>query len=542
MAELDPNSSVSRDDGVKRRGLLHSSAVVSSATMLSRVLGLVRDVVLAGLVGATSNADAFFVAFKIPNFLRRLFAEGAFAQAFVPVLSETREQGGREAVKALVDRVAGVLGGSLLLLTTLTIIASPLVAVVFAPGFSRDATKLALTADLIKITFPYLFLISMTGFAGGILNSYGRFAVPAFTPVLLNMSLIGAAVFVAPMMDEPVYALALGVMVAGMMQLLFQLPALQGIGLVPRPRWDTRHEGVRRILKLMVPALFGVSVSQINLLLDTVLASLLPAGSVSWLYYSDRLTELPLGVFAIAIATVILPALASQKARAEQNGDNSEFSNTLNWALSAVLLIALPATAALAILAEPILVTLFQYGEFTGRDVSMAGVSLRAYTLGLTAFMLIKVLAPGFYARQDMRTPVRIGIIAMVANMILNPLFIFPLMWQFDVGHAGLALATSVSAWLNALLLWRGLRRQAVLLPTSNGPSWLILRLGIAVGLMSVALLALSPSVEWWLAQSVGQRIWAMSGLVALGAASYLLALFAVGIRPRQLRTPSSTF
>jgi len=247
-------------------------------------------------------------------------------------------------------------------------------------------------------------------------------------------------------------------------------------------------------------------------------------------------------VFAIAIATVILPALASQKARAEQNGDNSEFSNTLNWALSAVLLIALPATAALAILAEPILVTLFQYGEFTGRDVSMAGVSLRAYTLGLTAFMLIKVLAPGFYARQDMRTPVRIGIIAMVANMILNPLFIFPLMWQFDVGHAGLALATSVSAWLNALLLWRGLRRQAVLLPTSNGPSWLILRLGIAVGLMSVALLALSPSVEWWLAQSVGQRIWAMSGLVALGAASYLLALFAVGIRPRQLRTPSSTF
>jgi len=265
----------------KPRGLLHSSAIVGGATLVSRVLGLVRDVVLANLVGATSNADAFFVAFKIPNFLRRLFAEGAFAQAFIPVFTETREQGGKAAVQALIDRVAGVLGGTLLLLTALTILAAPVVALVFAPGFSRDPGKLALTADLIRLTFPYLFLISMTGFAGGILNAYGRFGVPALTPVLLNLSLIAAALLLAPGFEEPVYALALGVFIAGLLQLLFQFPALYGLELVPRPRWDTAYPGVRRIMTLMVPALFGVSVSQINLLLDTVLASLLPAGSVS---------------------------------------------------------------------------------------------------------------------------------------------------------------------------------------------------------------------------------------------------------------------
>ena len=261
--------------------LVRSSAVVGVATLLSRVLGLLRDVVLANLIGASSNADAFFVAFKIPNFLRRLFAEGAFAQAFVPVLAQTREQGGNAAVRELIDRVAGMLGGVLTGLTVLTVMASPLVAVVFAPGFLRDPAKLALTGDLIKLTFPYLLLISLTGFAGAILNSYQRFAVPALTPILLNLSLIAAALWVAPGFDEPVVALALGVLIAGFAQLLFQLPALAAIDLVPRPRWAPRHEGVRRILILMVPALFGVSVSQINLLLDTVLASLLPSGSVS---------------------------------------------------------------------------------------------------------------------------------------------------------------------------------------------------------------------------------------------------------------------
>ncbi len=539
MAELTPtNPEPADDDGVKRRGLLHSSVLVSGATMTSRVLGLVRDVVLAALVGANSNADAFFVAFKIPNFLRRLFAEGAFAQAFVPVLSETREQGGKAAVKALVDRVAGVLGGTLFVLTAITIIASPLVATVFAPGFTRDPAKLALTADLIKITFPYLFLISMTGFAGGILNSYGRFGVPAFTPVLLNLSLIAAAIFLAPLMTEPVYALAIGVLIAGALQLLFQMPSLYGLELLPRPRWDTQYQGVRRILTLMVPALFGVSVSQINLLLDTVLASLLPAGSVSWLYYSDRLTELPLGVFAIAIATVILPALSSQRARADAEGGGEAFSVTLNWALRTVLLIALPATAALLLLAEPILVTLFQYGEFSARDVHMASFSLQAYALGLTAFMLVKVLAPGFYARQDMKTPVRIGIIAMVANMVLNPVFIFPLMWRYDLGHVGLALATSASAFINAALLYRGLRRDNTLSPDGG---WRIfgLRTGCGVLAMAATLYWVTPDLQWWLEQSPWLRAQTMASIVALGGLVYIGILLAGGLRVRHLRGPA---
>ena len=524
-------------------GLLHSSVVVGAATMTSRVLGLVRDVVLAALIGASSNADAFFVAFKIPNFLRRLFAEGAFAQAFIPVLAETREEGGLQAVKALTDRVAGVLGGTLLLLTALTIMAAPLVAMIFAPGFSRDAAKLALTAELIRLTFPYLFLISMTGFAGAVLNAYGRFAVPAFTPVLLNLSLISAALFVAPLMQEPVHALALGVLIAGLLQLLFQLPFLYGLELLPRPRWDTQASGVRRILTLMVPALFGVSVSQINLLLDTVLASLLPAGSVSWLYYSDRLTELPLGVFAIAIATVILPALSSQQALAQASGEQGDrardvFAATLHWAIRCVMFIALPATLALLILAEPILSTLFQYGAFGAADVEKAGYSLRAYTLGLTAFMLVKVLAPGFYARQDMKTPVRIGIIAMVANMVMNPLFIFPLMWWFDLGHVGLAVATSLSAWLNAGLLYRGLNREGVLRVPDDGSGYGLM-LMIGLGTMGFVLWLLTPELSWWLNGGMTERVVAMSGLVVAGVLAYVLPLYAMGLRLHQFRSPN---
>ena len=524
-------------------GLLHSSVVVGAATMTSRVLGLVRDVVLAALIGASSNADAFFVAFKIPNFLRRLFAEGAFAQAFIPVLAETREEGGLQAVKALTDRVAGVLGGTLLLLTALTIMAAPLVAMIFAPGFSRDAAKLALTAELIRLTFPYLFLISMTGFAGAVLNAYGRFAVPAFTPVLLNLSLISAALFVAPLMQEPVHALALGVLIAGLLQLLFQLPFLYGLELLPRPRWDTQAPGVRRIMTLMVPALFGVSVSQINLLLDTVLASLLPAGSVSWLYYSDRLTELPLGVFAIAIATVILPALSSQQALAQASGEQGDrardvFAATLHWAIRCVMFIALPATLALLILADPILSTLFQYGAFGAADVEKAGYSLRAYTLGLTAFMLVKVLAPGFYARQDMKTPVRIGIIAMVANMVMNPLFIFPLMWWFDLGHVGLAVATSLSAWLNAGLLYRGLNREGVLRVPDDGSGYGLM-LMIGLGTMGFVLWLLTPELSWWLNGGMTERVVAMSGLVVAGVLAYVLPLYAMGLRLHQFRSPN---
>ena len=518
-------------DSAQSDTLVRSSAVVGSATMLSRVLGLLRDVVLANLVGATANADAFFVAFKIPNFLRRLFAEGAFSQAFVPVLADTREQGGQAAVRELVDRVAGALGGSLLLLTVLTIMASPLVATVFAPGFLSDPAKFTLTSDLIKITFPYLLLISLTGFAGAILNSYQRFAVPALTPVLLNLSLIAAALWLAPTMEEPVVALALGVLIAGFAQLLFQVPSLAGVGLLPRPRWDLAHPGVRRILTLMVPALFGVSVSQINLLLDTVLASLLPSGSVSWLYYSDRLTELPLGVFAIAIATVILPTLSGQRARAE--GD--AFTETMLWAIRNVMLIAIPATLALAVLAEPLLVTLFQYGAFGERDMAMAAASLRAYTLGLGAFMLVKVLAPGFYAREDMKTPVRIGIIAMAANMILNISFVLPLMWWMDLGHVGLALATSCAAWINAGLLYRGLHRLEIVPPWRSLSHWLV-KLGVASAAMVLALVLVTPDPKQWMLWSWWWRAGILAALCSGGLLVFMLGLVLTGVRPRHLR------
>ena len=545
MTELDDQSSdeirgepaaQSKAAAGKRGGLLGSSFVVSMGTMLSRVLGLARDVVLANLLGAAPNADAFFVAFKIPNFLRRLFAEGAFAQAFVPVLTETREQGSHDAVKALVNRVAGVLGGSLFVLTALAMVMAPWVALIFAPGFSRDVAKLALTADLIVWTFPYLFFISLTGFCGAILNTYGRFAVPAYTPVLLNLSLIAAAVFWAPTMPEPALGLAMGVMLAGVLQLLFQLPSLHALKLTPKPVWDTQDAGVRKILMLMVPALFGVSVSQINLLFDTVLASLLPNGSVAWLYYSDRLTELPLGVFAIAIATVILPALSALNTRAAAD----EFSQTLTWAVRNVLLIAVPATVALWLLAEPILTALFQYGAFTTNDVTMAAASLRAYTLGLGAFMLIKVLAPGYYARQDMKTPVKIGIVAMVSNMVLNVLFVFPLMWYFDMGHVGLALATSASAWINAALLYRGLRRGGIPLTGVFDIRYMV-RLWVAVTVMAGVIYVSVPDLRDWFAADMSWRVTRLLMIVTAGAVSFAGVLALLGLRVAEIKGPRSS-
>jgi len=519
----------------KAPGLLRSSAIVGCMTMLSRILGLLRDVVFAAFIGAGDNADAFFVAFKIPNFLRRLFAEGAFAQAFVPVLADYKARGSTEAVQALVNRIAGVLGGTLILITGLTVLAAPLVAAIFAPGFIADPHKFELTTQMIRITFPYLFLISMTGFCGAILNSYGRFSVPAFTPIFLNLSLIGAATLATSWFHQPVIALAWGVFLAGVIQLLFQLPFLYKLDLVPRPIWDTRDEGVRRILKLMVPALFGVSVSQVNLLLDTLLASFLPSGSVSWLYYSDRLAELPLGVFGIAIATVILPNLSAHKAAAREE----QFRQTLDWAARGVLMIAVPSAVALVLLAEPILITLFQYNAFTAQDAAMASWSLRAYSAGLIAFMMIKVLAPGFYARQDIATPVAIGIKAMVANMILNFLFVLPLMLFWGMGHVGLALATAVAAWLNAGLLLRGLLREKIY---HFQPGWLAYstRLLAATAAMAAVVLYLSPSSAQWLLWDWSARAAEMGQVCALGALAYVLVHVVAGTRLRQWRVPSA--
>ena len=508
-----------------KSGLLRSSAIVSVMTLLSRVLGMVRDMVVAAYFGSGPAADAFFIAFKIPNFMRRLFAEGAFAQAFVPVLSEYRAQRSLAEVKQLVDRVAGTLGLTLTAITALGVVGSPYLIMLFAPGFRSDPEKLALAGELLQITFPYLMLISLTAFCGGILNSYGRFAVPAFTPVLLNVCMIGSAVLLTPYFEQPIMALAWGVFIAGLAQLLFQLPFLARIRLLPIPRPNRHDEGVKRIMTLMLPALFGVSVSQINLLLDTVLASFLQTGSVSWLYYADRLSELPLGAFGIAIGTVILPSLSRQHA----GGDPKAFSATLDWALRMVLLVGVPAALALAILSEPLIASLFHYGAMAERDVVQAANALEAYALGVLTFMLIKVLAPGFFARQDLKTPVRIAVQCMVANMLLNLILIWPLQ------HVGLALATSLSSMLNTgLLLW-GLYRIGVYRPA---PGWGLFALRLLAACAAMAALVWwlnAPSAEWF-AWGWQRRAGELALLVGGGIGVFVATLVLLGLRLRHLR------
>lgn len=513
------------------KSLLRSSLLTGSMTMLSRVLGLIRDIVLASVLGAGGAMDAFAIAQKIPNFFRRLFAEGAFSQAFIPVLSEYREKGTHAAVKELVDKVAGCLGSILLLVTVAGVLGAVGFAYVFGYGYADEPEKFSLLTDLVRITFPYLMLISLTGFAGAILNSYDRFAIPAVTPVFLNVFMIAAALLVADFFPNPAYALAWSIVVAGIFSLLFQLPFLRQIHLLPSPKLDWSHPGVKRILVLMAPALFGVSVSQLNLLLDSVIATMLGDGAVSWLFYSDRLVELPLGVFGVAIATVIMPGLS--RLSATQSGE--KFSQMLDWAIRFVVLIALPATLALIILAEPILYTLFYHGEMKQSDILMSSYSLKAYALGLFAFMLIKVLVPGYFARQDMKSPVRIGIIAIIANILMKPLVVIPLVILWGLGHVGLAFTTAMAAYVNAYLLYRGLRKSEVYNPASNWPK-LWLRYG-AANLALVAVLA-GFLVLWniWPEWSALERILRLAVICAAGFAVYLLMLFAVGVRLRDFK------
>jgi len=492
-------------------------------TLVSRILGFVRDMVIARVFGAGVGADAFFVAFKIPNFLRRLFAEGAFSQAFVPILSEYRAQRTPAEVQQLVGNVSGTLGAVLLGVTVAGIAAAPLVIMVFAPGFIGHGEKYDLGVDLLRVTFPYLFFISLTALAGGVLNTYGRFGVPAFTPVLLNLSLIAAALWLAPRMAQPVTALAWGVFAAGVAQLLFQLPFLARLGLLRPPRIGWGEDGVRRIIRLMMPALFGTSVVQINLLFDTLIASFLVTGSISWLYYSNRLVEFPLGVFGAALATVILPTLSRNLAQ----GSEQVYGRNLDWALRWVLLIGAPATAGLLVLAGPLLATLFQYGQFGAHDVAMASRSLMAYAAGLLGFILIKVLASAFYARQDTRTPVRIGVIAMLVNMVLNIALVFPL------AHAGLALATSLSAFLNAGLLLRGLFRMGYR-AQSGWPPFLV-KVGVATGVMTAVLLDTTAGTDQWLRWGMAGRAGHLATGLALGAGVYFSALWLMGVRLRRL-------
>jgi putative peptidoglycan lipid II flippase len=505
--------------------LVKSIATVGGNTFLSRILGFIRDLVLARVFGADAGTDAFFVAFKIPNFMRRLFAEGAFSLAFVPVLSEYKERRSRAELKRFVDDVAGTLGMVLLGVTVVGVLGAPWVVMLFAPGFIDEPDRLQLAADMLRLTFPYLILISLTAFAGGILNTFQRFGIPAFTPVLLNISLISCALWLSPLFERPIMALAWGVLIAGILQLLFQLPFLGHLGLLPRPQFAPRDEGVRRIIKLMIPALFGVSVTQLNLLLDTLIASFLAAGSISWLYYSDRLMEFPLGILGVALGTVILPNLSKKHAKA----DAAAFSRTLDWALRWVLLFGLPAAVGLFVLAGPMMATLFYSDSFDAEDVVMATRSLWAYSLGLVAFMAIKVLAPGFYARQDTRTPVRIAVIAMFTNMGLNIALMFPL------AHAGLALATALSACLNAGLLLRGLLREGVYRPSTGWPG-LLLRGVVASALMGAVIWVGTGDTTSWLMTGTWERVGRLLLWVAVGAAVYLSILLLGGVRSRHFR------
>jgi putative peptidoglycan lipid II flippase len=513
--------------------LAKSTTVVGGNTLASRVLGFARDVVLARLFGAGAGMDVFVVAFQIPNFLRRLFAEGAFSQAFVPVLSEYQARGRHEEVRALADRVAGTLGVLLFFVTLLGVVAAPLFILLFAPGFSAEPDKLALASDMLRITFPYLFFISLTAFAGGILNTYGRFGVPAFTPVFLNLVMIGAAIWLSPRFAEPIFGLAIGVFVAGVVQLAFQLPFLRAIRLLPRPRWGWRDPGVQKIGRLMLPAILGSSVAQINLIVDRIIASFLVTGSISWLYYSDRLLEFPLGIFAIALATVILPGLSRR--HAEQS--MAAFSATLDWALKLVAVIALPAAVGMFMLAGPMLATLFQYGEFTAADTRMASLSLMAYSIALVGFTLVKVLSPGYFSRQDIRTPVRVSIRAMFLNIALNLAIVVPMLhYGIPGAHAGLAAATGLAAIYNAGALYRGLRTTEIYVP---GRHWRALALRVAGAnlAMMVALWLVAGPLEGWLEAAWHARAIRLAGCIALGAGVYVGALLALGLRPGHLRT-----
>jgi len=506
--------------------LLRSALTVSGLTLLSRILGFARDIVLAHAFGAGSAMDAFLVAFKIPNFLRRLFGEGAFSHAFVPVLSEYKTQRDQQAVRELVANTAGTLGSVLLGVSAASMIAAPLVILLFAPGFYHHPEKFALAVDMLRLTFPYLFFISLTAFAGALLNTYGHFAVPAFTPVLLNVCLIGAALWLAPQLDQPIVALAWAVPVAGAIQLAFQLPFLARLKLMPMPRFHARHEGVQRILRLMLPALFGVSVTQISLLVDTLMASFLTTGSVAWLYYADRLLEFPIGVFGMALSTVLLPVLS--RCIAEDN--LVAYSRTLNWGLRWVFVIGAPCAMGLLVLAMPMMVTLFYRGAFDTQDVVMSSYALMAYTAGLLGFVLIKVLASGFYARQNTGLPVKIGVVAMLTNIFLNLALIGPL------HHAGLALATAGSALLNAGLLYWFLRREQAFIPQAGWRLFLLRVVAATLG-MGAMLWWLQPQLSVWLNASLATRSVLLAGLMVLGGLCYLVLLAGLGMRLGHLKS-----
>lgn len=512
--------------------LFRSTSVVGLTTLISRITGLLRDMVYSQAFGAGPLMDAFLVAYKIPNFLRRLFAEGAFSQSFVPVISEYKVKRSDEDVRELVGGVAGTLGTVLFFVTIIGVIAAPLIILMFAPGFTQHGGRYDLAVEMLRWTFPYLFFISLTALFSGVLNSYGRFAVPAFTQVIMNVVMIVFALWVAAGASKPGVALAIGVFVSGALQVLFQLPAVAKLGLLTWPRWRPAVEGVRRIGKLMIPGIIGSSMAQVSLLLDTIIASFLVSGSISWLYYADRLMEFPLGVFSIALATVILPGLSAHHAHASMD----RFAGTLDWALRLTMLLAAPAAVGMLFFAGPLTATVFGYGAFSDHDVRMAMYALMAYSWGLLMFSLVKVLAPGYFARQDTKTPVRVGLLALAVTMSVNVFVVLPAKWLgFSVPHVLLATSTCAGAALNAFLLWRGLRKAGVYRPA---PGWgaFLARIGVANTAMAVVLWYFAGDLVDWTSLAPLPRVVKCTVGILLGAGTYFAVALALGLRYGHLR------
>ncbi len=513
------------DSKPQSRNLASQGGVVASMTLLSRISGFLRDVVLSHFFGASGTADAFFVAFRIPNFFRRLFAEGAFAQAFVPVLNDYQTRKDRAQLVRFVQVMGGDLLLTLVLICALGVAGAPVLVMLFAPGFWQDGARLELATDMVYITFSYLGFISLTAFAGSILNSFHRYAVPAFTPVLLNLSLILAALVAAPLFDRPVMALAWGVVVAGGLQLLFQIPALKRVNMLVTPALDWRDKGVVRVAKLLLPAVVAASAGQINALIDTMIASLLMTGSISWLYYSDRLMELPLGLVAIALGTVLLPNLS--RLHSEERGQ--AFGETLEWGLKMGILLGLPAVLGLYVLASPLIVSIFLHGEMTALDAAMSALSLKTYAPGLLGLMLVKITAPGYFSRQDTVTPLKIGLVAIGVNLIGN-LALFH--WM---GHVGLALATSAAAIVNGYLLLRGLMQQKLYRPGRELAKWSGKVVLAGVVLVVVISWLVPPDADWLVMSSLS-RISHLSVIIVSGATAYFVLLLVLGLRPSDLR------
>lgn len=505
--------------------LLRTLAKVSSMTMFSRVLGFVRDTIIARSFGAGMATDAFFVAFKLPNLLRRIFAEGAFSQAFVPILAEYKQTRSKEATQSFVQYVAGLLSLILLIVTALGMLTAPWVIYLSAPGFKENIDKFDLSVQLLRITFPYIFFISLSSLVGSILNTYHQFSVPAFTPTFLNISFIVFALWLAPYFHPPILALAWAVFVGGLLQLAYQLPYLFKLGFLKRPKLSFHNAAVNRVLKQMVPAILGVSVAQISLVINTIFASFLPSGSVSWMYYADRLMELPTGVLGVALGTILLPTLSKYAV----SDDISHFSALLDWGLRLCMLLTLPAAVGMAVLSFPLVATLFMYREFSQYDAVMTQDALIAYAVGLIGLIIIKVLAPGFYARQDIKTPVKIAIFTLVVTQLLNLL----LVWKLH--HTGLALAISLGACLNAALLYCFLRHHRLYQPQ---PGWtgFLWRLGVALLAMAGGLWGIQQlfTFNW---QTHGLiKVAQLSLLIIFGMGLYFTTLGFLGFRPSQFR------